>query len=70
MHFLCNWCQVCIKEKEENIKKVIKFLVIFAIIFISVIIIKKDDELFDKNIEEYAKAIAEGIIEEIKKEQD
>ena len=26
----------------------------------------KDNELFDKNIEEYAKAIAEGIIEELK----
>ena len=51
-------------------KKVIKFLVIFAIVFISVKIIKKDDELFDKNIEGYAKAIAERIIEEIKKEQD
>ena len=30
----------------------------------------KDNELFDNNLENYAKAIAEGIIEEIKDELD
>lgn len=30
----------------------------------------KDNELFDKNLEHYAKAIADGIIEEIKEELD
>ena len=30
----------------------------------------KDNELFDKNLEVYAKAIADGIIEEIKDELD
>ena len=30
----------------------------------------KDNELFDKHIEDYAKAIANGIIDEIKDESD
>ena len=31
---------------------------------------EKDNELFDENIEIYAKAIADGIMEEIKDELD
>lgn len=31
---------------------------------------EKDNELFDKNIEEYAKAIAEGILEQISQKQN
>lgn len=58
-------------------KKVVKFLIIVAtLIVISVIIIKIvkkdnklivciDNKLFDKNIESYAKAIANGIIENL-----